>query len=217
MTIDRYRIFHLFKYTVYALLVLNVYLFFAEDWAAASHRFVDGVRPGDIIEGFAQSIDTMVWVLLLLLFELQTAVLTDGQVTKRVKLSLHVFRALCYVVIVYAFFGYLAKLLFLFGAAPLAGTSDLCSLASDSWAYTIDLDEYVDITAANCAGFSDANAFYQLSGLTAVVDRGGLTDIVRLAWVDVINAGVWLLVVLLLEIDVRAGTQQVRRPGITNQ
>ncbi|MGH8168635.1 MAG: hypothetical protein ACREQ1_15450, partial [Woeseiaceae bacterium] len=192
MTIDRYRIFHLFKYTVYALLVLNVYLFFAEDWAAASHRFVEGVRPGDIIEGFAQSIDTMVWVLLLLLFELQTSILTDGQTTKRVKVSLHVFRALCYVVIVYAFFGYLAKLLFLFGATPLAGTSDLCSLASDSWAYTVDLDEYVNITAGNCAGFSDAHAFYQLSGVTAVVDRAGLTDIVRLAWVDVINAGVWL-------------------------
>ncbi|MEX2124027.1 MAG: hypothetical protein WD795_09050 [Woeseia sp.] len=203
MTIDRFRIFHFFKYTVYALLMLNVYLFFAEDWAAASHRFVEGVRPGDIIEGFAQSIDTLVWVILLLMFELQTSVLADDYISKRVKVSLHVLRALCYVVIVYAFFGYLAKLLFLFGAAPLTGTSDLCSLGTDQWAYTVDLDEYADITAENCASFSDGGVFYQLSGLTAVVDRAGLIDITRLAWVDVINAGVWLLVVLLLEVDVR--------------
>jgi hypothetical protein len=203
LTVDRFRIFHLFKYTVYTLLMINVYLFFAEDWAAASHRFVNGVRPGDIIEGFAQSIDTAVWVMLLLMFELQTSVLTDDHITKRAKVALHSFRALCYLLIVYAFFGYLAKLLFLFGTAPLAGTSDLCTLVGGQWTYTIDLDEYAAITAENCAGFSDANRFYQLSGFTAVIDRAGLTDIVRLAWVDVINSGVWLLVVLLLEIDVR--------------
>jgi len=37
----------------------------------------------------------------------------------------------------------------------------------------------------------------------AVVDAEGLTNIRYLAWVDVINAGVWLLVVMLLETDVR--------------
>jgi hypothetical protein len=203
LTVDRFRIFHYFKYTVYALLMVNVYIFFAEEWAAVSHRFADGLGPGDIIEAFAASIDTAAWVVLLLMFELETFVLTDDHVTRRVTMTLHVLRALCYVVIVYAFFGYLTKLLFLLGATPLAGTTDLCSLASGQWAYTIDLDEYERITTANCASFSDASSFYQLTGLQAVVDRSGLTDITRLAWVDLINSGVWLLVVLLLEIDVR--------------
>ena len=35
-----------------------------------------------------------------------------------------------------------------------------------------------------------------------VLDAASNTEIVRLAWVDVINAGVWLLVVAVLEIDV---------------
>jgi hypothetical protein len=35
------------------------------------------------------------------------------------------------------------------------------------------------------------------------VDQAGLTEIIRLAWVDVINSAVWLLVVIVLEIDVR--------------
>jgi hypothetical protein len=203
LTVDRFRIFNLFKYTVYALLMLNVYLFFAEEWAAASHRFVDGIRPGDIIEGFAASIDTAAWVVLLLMFELETYVLADDRVSKRARVTMHALRALCYVVIVYAFFGYLAKLLFLFNAAPLPAVSDLCSLAADQWAYGIDLDEYELITTANCAGLSAASTFYQFDGLNAVVDQAGLADIVRLAWVDVINSAVWLLVVLLLEIDVR--------------
>jgi hypothetical protein len=203
LTVDRLKVFHYFKYTVYALLTVNVYLFFSEEWAAVSHRFADGLAPGDIIEAFAASIDTAAWVALLLMFELQTFVLTDEQATRRTTVTLHVLRAFCYIVIVYAFIGYVTKLVFLLGATPLTGTTDLCSLVPGEWAYTIDLDEYDGITAANCAGFSDATSFFQLTGLQAVVDQRGLTDITRLAWVDVINAGVWLLVVLLLEIDVR--------------
>ncbi len=203
MTANREKLFRTFKYTIYALLTLNVYLFFAEEWAAAAHRFADGIAWNDVIEGFAASIDTAAWVILLLMFELQTSVLSDRQVRPRVLRTMHTLRALCYVVIVYAFYGYLTKLLFLYEAAPLAGLDDLCTLAADNWAYTIDFDEYAVITAANCAGFSDASAFFQLSGLKAVVDQAGLTDIVRLAWVDVINSGVWLFVVLLLEVDVR--------------
>ena len=43
----------------------------------------------------------------------------------------------------------------------------------------------------------------RFDGTQAVVDHPGLADIRFLAWVDVVNAGVWLLVVLLLEADVR--------------
>ncbi|MEE8344499.1 MAG: hypothetical protein V3R35_04135 [Woeseiaceae bacterium] len=202
MNISRENVFQLFKYTVYALLTLNVYLFFVEEWAAASHRFVNGVALEDIIEGFAASIDTAAWVVLLLMFELETYVLSDEQFSRRVTWTLHGIRATCYAFIVYAFYGYVSKLLFLFDAAPLANVSDLCSLVANQWAYAVDFDEYEVITAANCATVSTASSFFQLSGLTAVVDALGLRDITRLAWVDVINSAVWLLVVMVLELDV---------------
>jgi hypothetical protein len=202
MTLDRDKLFPLFKYTIYALLTLNVYLFFAEEWAAAAYRFEDGIVFADIIEGFAASIDTAAWVVLLLMFEVET-VLTDERLGRRATLAMHTLRAVCYVVIVYAFYGYLSKLLFLFGAAPLPDIHDLCRLAGGEWVYTVDLDEYVPLTAANCAAFSSAGTFFQLPGLSAAVDPGGLAAITRLAWVDVINSGVWLIVVFLLEVDVR--------------
>ena len=202
MNISRENVFQLFKYIVYALLTLNVYLFFAEEWAAASHRFVNGVALEDIIEGFAASIDTAAWVVLLLMFELETYVLSDEQFSRRVTWTLHGIRATCYAFIVYAFYGYVSKLLFLFNAVPLANVSDLCSLVANQWAYAVDFDEYELITAANCATVSTATSFFQLSGLTAVVDALGLRDITRLAWVDVINSAVWLLVVVVLELDV---------------
>lgn len=198
---DRDKLFTLFKYTIYALLALNVYLFFAEEWAAAAYRFEDGIAFADIIEGFAASIDTAAWLVLLLMFEVET-VMTD-RLGRRTVLLMHALRALCYVVIVYAFYGYLSKLLFLFGAAPLPDVLNLCSLAGGDWAYAIDLDEYAALTLANCSQFSAAASFFQLPGLQAAVDPAGLTAITRLAWVDVINSGVWLLVVFLLEVDVR--------------
>lgn len=200
--LDRDRLFALFKYTIYALLTLNVYLFFAEEWAAAAYRFEDGIAFADVIEGFAASIDTAAWVILLLMFEVET-VLTDDRLSRRTMLFMHALRALCYVVIVYAFYGYLSKLLFLFGAAPLPDVQQLCSLAGGDWAYTVDLDEYVPLTAANCGNFPSAATYLRLPGLAAAIDPAGLAAITRLAWVDVINSGVWLIVVFLLEVDVR--------------
>lgn len=168
-----------------------------------AHRFSNGLQIEDTIEGFAATIDTAAWVILLLMFELETYVLDDRHFTKRVTWSLHGLRAICYVFIIYSFYGYLSKLLFLNGSGPLPNVSDICSLVDGRWAYAVDLDEYAILTAANCGTFSSATSFLQFPGMAAVVDQPGFTDIVRLAWVDVINSAVWLLVVLVLEIDVR--------------
>ena len=209
LNIDRSRIFQFFKYSVYALLSLNIYLFFAEEWAALGHRFADGMALAEVIEAFAASIDTGAWVVLLLMFELETYVLDDRHFTRRITWTLHGLRAICYIVIVYACYGYIVKLAFLDGTVPLPGVSDLCSLVDGSWSYAIDLDEYAILTTANCGTFSAAGSFLQFPGLSAAVDQPGFVDIIRLAWVDVINATVWLLVVAVLEIDVRLQERQM--------
>lgn len=203
MNISRENIFVLFKWVVYSLLALNAYFFFDDEWAAATHRFVDGIALGDIIEGFAASIDNTAWVILLVMFELETYVLDNKKLTRRVSRTLHGLRAICYTIIIYAFYGYISKLLFLLGATSLPDVSDLCRLVTDQWAYAVTLDEYQVLTTVNCASMSHATTYYQFTGIAAVVDSQGLTDITRLAWVDVINAIAWLLVVLVLEIDIR--------------
>jgi hypothetical protein len=203
LAIDRSRIFQLFKYTVYALLTVNIYLFFSEEWAASAYRFSNGISAAEIIEGFAASIDTAAWVVLLLMFELETYALDDEHFTRRVTWALHGMRAFCYAFIVYSFYGYLTKLLFFSGAVPLTGISDLCTLVDGTWAYAVDFDEYEPLTSVNCAALSQANTYVQFPGMSTAVDEIGFRDIVRLAWVDVINSAVWLLVVIILEIDVR--------------
>jgi len=203
VTVNSSALFQFFKYAVYLLLAMNIYWFYAEESTAAVLQFANGVSAVDLIEAFSATIDTAAWVVLLLMFELETYVLEDRQFTKRVTWSLHGLRAICYAFIVYAFYGYIQNMTFLYETTTLADISDLCQLLPADWSWAVTLDEYAALTAANCASLSDASVFYQFNDMAAVVDAQGLKEIRYLAWVDVINAAVWLLVVLVLEIDVR--------------
>ncbi|MEQ8205925.1 MAG: hypothetical protein RIA65_07105 [Woeseia sp.] len=208
MVAGQSKLFRAFKYTVYGLLMLNVWLFFNEEWAASALRFRDGIAFADIIEGFAATIDTAAWVVLLLMFELETYVLEDRHMTRFVAWALQLFRVLCYVFICYAFFGYLSKLIFLMQGTPFASVNDLCALAGQNWAYATDLDQYEMITASTCDTFTSSHQFVRFAGMDALVDADGYREIVRLGWVDVINAGVWLGVVGVLEMDVQLQTRE---------
>lgn len=199
----RRALFQLFKYTVYVLLAMNIYWFFDEESTAATLQFSNGISGTDLIEAFSATIDTAAWVVLLLMFELETYVLEDRQFTRPVTWGLHGLRAVCYTFIVYAFYGYIQNLTFLYETTTLAGVKNVCALLPAEWSWAVTLDDYAAVTAANCATFSDAPVFYQFNGMSAVVDAEGLKEIRYLAWLDVINAAVWLLVVLVLEIDVR--------------
>ena len=203
MKIDGRVLYQLFKYSIYTLLTINVFVFFGEEWQAARLEYPQGIPGGEIFKAYAATVDTAAWVILLLMFELETYVLEDRHFTRRVKLSLHALRATCYLFIVFAFYGYVEDAMFVYQTSPLAGVSDLCGLASQSWSYATTFGEYVEITAANCSSLSNLCSFVRFDGVAAIVDEPGLASIHFLAMVDVVNAAVWLLVVLVLEIDVR--------------
>jgi hypothetical protein len=196
-------LYQLFKYSIYALLTINIFVFFGEEWLAARLEYPQGISGSEIFKAYAATIDTAAWVILLLMFELETYVLEDRHFTRPVRLSLHTLRAVCYLFIVFAFYGYVIDAIYVYQTSPLAGVSDLCALVGQNWSYATTFGEYAEITVANCASLSGLDTFVRFDGVSAVVDLPGLADIHFLALVDVVNAGVWLLVVLLLEIDVR--------------
>jgi len=181
---------------------MNVYWFFAEEFLAAKLLYPSGVGIRDVIGAYAATVDTAAWVVLLLMFELETYVLDEHHFTKPVTWTLQGVRVICYSFITYAFYGYIAKVLFLGNVTVLADINNLCVLAGQ-WSYSVDLDEYAAITAATCSSFSTATTFFQYPSMHAVVDSIGLAEIRALAWVDVVNAGVWLIVVIVLEVDVQ--------------
>lgn len=203
MRIDGRVLHQVFKYSIYALLTINVFVFFGEELLATRLEYPQGISGSEILKAYAATIDTAAWVILLLMFELETYVLEDRHFTRPVKLSLHALRAVCYVFIVSAFYGYVVDAAYVYQTSPLTGVSDLCALVGQNWSYATTFGEYAEITAANCASFSALDSFVRFDGVAAVVDPPGLAGIQFLAMVDVVNAGVWLLVVLLLEVDVR--------------
>lgn len=196
----RYRAFTAVKYLVYALLSFNVYLFLQEELLALEHTFVDGIAPGQIVQVFSATIDTAAWVVLLLLFELETSVLDDQKIRGPVKWTMHGIRGICTIAIVYAFTGYYAELITLYDVAPL-GVTDGCSLLGQGYSLLVDLDEYVPLDVASCA--TAGGEIYRLNGFEIVADGEVLRSARMLAWTDVINAGAWILVVIVLEIEVR--------------
>ncbi len=196
------RVFELFKYGVYLLLCLNIVLFFRDEWLATDYLFRDGVAMADIISGFAATIDTAAWVVLLLMFELETFVLPDEKLKGGVKFGLEGTRAICYLFIVYAFYGYVVKCIGLYDFTPV-NLLDLCGLSGGSLSFMTDLDEYETVTAANCALLSSASQFFELASSGIVTDAETMRSARILAWTDVINAADWLLVVAVLEMDVR--------------
>jgi hypothetical protein len=186
------------KYLTYSLLAVNVFLFLDEEMSALEHTFSSSFELANVIQAFSATIDTTAWVILLLLFELETSVLPDEKIVGRVKWGLHGIRAFCYLFIVYAFYGYLSEMFMLY-QVELLPVGDACALLGADWSRLITIDEYETLSQANCALTGE---LWQVAGFSVVADSETLRAVQWLAWTDVLNAAAWILVVLVLEFDV---------------
>ncbi|MBT4521866.1 MAG: hypothetical protein HOC23_17845 [Halieaceae bacterium] len=196
----RYRLFTGMKYLVYLLLSFNVYLFLQEEVSAVQHTFAGDLQFEQIIQAFAATIDTAAWVILLLLFELETSVLDDSMIRGAVKWGLHGTRGICTVAIVYAFSGYCRELITLYNVEALS-IGDLCQQVDQGYSLLLGMDKYALLDAANCKTLGAQ--VYQLKDFDIIADSSPLQSVRSLAWTDVINSASWLLVVIVLEIEVR--------------
>lgn len=195
------HIFALFKYAVYLALVWNAWLFFQEDWQVAVFRLDELSGWQRIVEVYAQTIDTGAWVCLLLLFELETSYLPDSSLQRRgVKWSLHGLRALFGLVIVDTFIGYTGKFISYLEVQRIA--ADACTLADSGWSLLTNFDEFVALGTENCSALAGETLF-RLDNSQILTTYTTLNDAQQMALVDVVNAGAWIMVIVLLEADVR--------------
>ena len=185
-------IFRLFKYSVYAVLIFNVYLFFQEEWLATEQTFSQGIVFGDLISGFAATIDTAAWVLLLLLFELETSAIPDPVLRlPKVKYSFMAVRTFSYGFILYAFYGYFDKMLLTYNISPFV-VDDLCALIGQGYSTIVTIDEYPLLDQHSCAALIDQlasnQALFKLNGQMVLGTQTDWQAVQWLAWVDVINS-----------------------------
>ena len=104
---------------------------------SATHLLRSEVSAGSVLEAFDATIDTTAWVVLLLMFELETHQLDDSRLTPAVNRWLILVRALCYGFIVFAFIGYVMKGFSLLNVVPVS-VGALCDLAASGYQQMVD-------------------------------------------------------------------------------
>ena len=199
---SRWHGFTLFKYAIYAILIVNIGLFLFDDWAAAQAAYGEEFGDMSLIALFPSTIDTAAWVLLLLLFELETWVISDQTLAdKRVQYTLSLGRLLAGSVIVYSLYGYWLIVLQSYALSPLADPAALCDMAARGYQLVESLGEYTPISAQQCQQYASTDWLVHHQQLAmGPADSWQLAQ--RLAWLDVVKATVWVLVVIVLEADV---------------
>lgn len=204
IAVTAFSLFRWVKYATYLLLSLNVWFFFVEEMDSARFAVASGEAVATGIQLFSATLDTVAWVILLLLFELETAVIPDHRLQGRLRFAIHGVRFVCTAAIVMAFLGYVGEWRTLLPSEPLLG--DVCARVAENWSVMIKLDDFVPLSLENCAQLAGDTRL--VSGLDHVIaSPAGLLEGQRLALVDVVNSSAWILVVILLEIEVRVLTR----------
>ena len=196
----RHTVFQAFKFVIYAFLSYNMFLFFQGELLASAETFRDGIQLDEFILAFSASIDSLAWIVLLLIFELETSILSDEVLKSSVNWVLLFVKAICYFFIFYAAYGYVAKLLFVLNTSALQ-YQDVCNLIGTSYTYIVTLDEYLPITESACQLMNN-NPLIQINNTNIIGTESDSIAIQHLAWIDIINAMTWLVIVAILEVDV---------------
>lgn len=190
-------VFTSFKYTMYALLLINTFYFFEVNSAAEAATGRGGLA--EIIVAYADAIDSAAWLLLLLLFEFETSYEPPEKSEFWIQPLIGAATLLCWAVIIYSFYGYYGSVDLLQGFAAYAG-QDPCGLAGTGALFALTLDEYVPLDAANCLGLA-AGAQYSAE-LNMFATPENLSLIKRLIWTDIVNSGTWIIVAGMIELEI---------------
>jgi len=195
-----HTLFRVFKYTIYGLLTLNLFFFFQEDFLASHEVFSAGVSWDRLAEAFSSTLDTSAWLLLLWLFELETAVIKDEDLAGPMKWVMVVFNVAAYLFILWAFYGYITKFGILSNTLPFA-VDDLCSLVGSGFTWVQDLDQYPALDAAACVALQ-GQALLQINGTEIIGTVDAVQAARNLTIIDILNSADWLVIVALLEAEV---------------
>jgi hypothetical protein len=203
------------KWIIYTILIINFVFYFIDDLETAEHSLRSGGSFLRWTAVFTTTIDELAWFMLLFLFELETYSLSDEAFEGYVGKLIHGVRLVCYGFLAHTIYAYSGDVLSLTGETPLADINNLCQLAGQEISYTYNL-VYTLLDQSNCATLSTSSIFYHVDSETLVSDPAGMKISIALAWADLIEAVVWLLIVLLIEFMVRLQGRGISRgPLIT--
>jgi len=190
--------FRIFKIILFWVLMINVFYYVYEDVIAYLYLAPESTLF-DKLEAFASSIDCVTWMVLIILFEMETSAQSKGRLTGMRKWLITGFTAVCYLVLVYAAYGYAADLANTYRFEPVESKS-ACYFANADFAYIAADGRPVGLTDENC-GELEGEKLFRSPGDNEVATASVLPVLVTLGWIDVFNSNAWLFVVLLFQIE----------------
>ena len=190
------------KWAVYSLLIINFLFYLYDDSMAFIAGAADDIPWAEAFEWFATSIDMVAWLGLVFIFELETYSLTDDAYEGGLGWILFALRAICYIAIIYAAYGYTVNTLDNYTTSEVPGIADLCQVADQDIWLQLDVIEYAEITSENCTELSAGPPFYRIDVGVALIDAPTLNHVQKLGWLDITNAYAWIIIVLLIELEV---------------
>ena len=199
LSLDRHQ---LLKVVVYSLLLINFAQYIRNDWVIAGHTLHSGSTFLDWTRAYAVTLDESAWIMLLILFELETYLINNPLSRAKAMLMLIV-RLCCYGFLAHTLYAYIFYAYELSQAQIIENVSNLCELVSRDVSYAYNL-VYTEVTADNCANLSSASQFLYIDPPTffIVQDPLGLRIEKQLIWVDIVEAITWLLILATIEVTV---------------
>jgi len=196
------------KIVVYTLLLVNFVHYVINDITVAGHTVHAGWKWHDWTAAFATTMDEAAWFLLLLLFELETYLLSDEAFTTTRVRVMQALRVLCILFIAHTVVAFGNYLLELGKATELVETSP-CELVDRDLSFARNL-QYQEIDGETCAAIDAAGTLFLFDQQQLVTDEAGMRVEWELAWADFAEVVLWLFILAMIEIMVH-----LQEKGIT--
>jgi hypothetical protein len=190
------------KWIVYTLLIINFVYYVFEDSNRAFHTLTASSTFLDWTSEFATTIDEMGWFLLLFMFELETYIVDDEDWKGWIAHTVRGVRMFCFVLIGHTVYAFVIVIMNLQPTVAVENIDSLCGLVDADVSYVYNL-EYTDVTEQTCGELSSASQFYWVADDPIVTDMDGLKLERDLAWADLAEVVIWLLILLAIEMVVR--------------
>jgi hypothetical protein len=201
------------KWAIYILLLINFALYIRNDWQIAVHTMRNGGSFLTWTGAFATSIDELAWFALLFLFELETYVLSDEVLDGATTLIIHSIRIICYVFLAHTLYAYGVYIYDLHHAEVVQDITTLCQLVGTDISFARNL-LYSVLDQSNCQTLSNASQFIYVEPELVVTDSEGMAVEKYLAWIDLIEAAVWLLILFSIELMVRLQNKNITKGSL---
>jgi hypothetical protein len=190
--------FRIFKIAIFWVLMINLVYYLYEDVTAYLY-IAAGSSLFDVLEAFAVSIDYIAWMVLIVLFEMETNAQSKDSFTGARKWVIGGLTAVCYVVLVYAAYGYAAALVDTYNLEPIEDRS-ACYFANTNYAYMSESARPVELTHKNCGDLT-GETLLKYPTDNVIATESVVPALLKLGWIDIFNSNAWLLVVLMFQIE----------------